>query len=478
MYQQKNTENFREHLANVTDKGSRIWLYPKIIKGKLYRYRSYLSYLYLAFFFAAPFIKIGGYPLLMLNVLERKFVILGQPFWPQDFHFLVLLLITLVVFIVLFTVIFGRVFCGWVCPQTIFMEMVFRKIEVAIEGSPSKQKKLAEMPWNAHKIYKRGLKFFVFFGVSFLIANTFFAYIIGWESLWAQITGPIQENYLTLISLLIFTTVFYVVFARLREIVCIIICPYGRLQGVMLDPNSMVVTYDEVRGEPRGRLRKSEVQTEKGDCVDCNLCVDVCPTGIDIRNGTQLECVNCTACIDACDGVMEKIDKPLGLIRIDSRNNVMNKVGFRWSARIIAYSVVMCLLIGVFVGLLITRTDVEANVLRVQGKTYTIDNEGNVINMYQLEMTNKTFEDKMVKMKLRNNKAQLIQMDKDSILSANEGEQKVFLIKMKSTDFRGGHLPMRMDLYIDNEKLKTFKTNFIGPLNGQILTDSTQTTKP
>ncbi|MCB0280925.1 MAG: 4Fe-4S binding protein, partial [Calditrichaeota bacterium] len=181
--------------------------------------RSYLSWFYLAFFFAGPFIKINGNPLLLLNVMKRQFVIFGQPFWPQDFLLVVLLLLSLVVFIVLFTVIYGRVFCGWACPQTIFMEMVFRKIENLIEGNSVKQKKLNAMPWNREKITKKSLKFVAFFGISFLIANTFLAYIIGWENLWAKITGPFMEGFPTLIGLLIFTTVFYLVFAKVRELV-------------------------------------------------------------------------------------------------------------------------------------------------------------------------------------------------------------------------------------------------------------------
>ncbi|MBO6517704.1 MAG: cytochrome c oxidase accessory protein CcoG [Bacteroidia bacterium] len=463
MSKQQPTDNFREHLANVTEKGKRIWLYPKIIKGRLYKYRTYLSWFYLAFFFIGPFIKIGGYPLLLLNVLERQFVIFGQPFWPQDFHFLVLLMITAIVFIVLFTVIYGRVFCGWVCPQTIFMEMVFRKVENLIEGNANKQRKLDAMPWNREKILKRGGKFTAFFGISFLIANTFLAYIISWETLWSKITGPFMDGLPTLIGLLVFTTVFYLVFAKLRELVCIMICPYGRLQGVMLDPNSMVVAYDDVRGEPRGKIRKNQNQEGKGDCVDCRLCVDVCPTGIDIRNGTQLECVNCTACIDACDSVMDKIDKPRGLIRIDSINNIKNKTGFRFTPRIIAYSVVMVILMGVFTYLLSSRTDVEAHVLRIPGKTY-FEEPGDVIsNMYQLEMVNKTFDDKRFEIRISDSTTQLVVVDTSQNLASNSELKRVFLLKQNKDDVVKAKRPVDLEVYIDNQKVKDVKTTFFGP---------------
>ena len=300
-----------------------------------------MSWLLLALLFSAPFIRVGGKPFILLNVVERRFVIFGSPFWPQDFYVLAFAVVTLVIFIVLFTVAFGRVWCGWACPQTIFMEMVFRKIENWIEGNATKQRKLDAMPWNWEKIWKKTSKHVIFYIISFLIANTFLAYIIGSEQLISIITEPVSEHWVGFSSIVIFTFVFYLVFARLRELVCIMICPYGRLQGVMLDRNSVVVAYDHVRGEPRGKIRKNEDQSAKGDCVDCNLCVDVCPTGIDIRNGTQLECVNCTACIDACNPVMEKIGKPKGLIRFDSVTNIENKTGFRWTNRLRAYTVLL-----------------------------------------------------------------------------------------------------------------------------------------
>ncbi|MDX5436563.1 MAG: 4Fe-4S binding protein, partial [Pontibacter sp.] len=288
----KPTDEFRDHLSTVDAEGKRVWVYPKKPQGKLYNYRKYVSYVLLAFLFAGPFIKINGLPLLMLNVIERKFVIFGVLFWPQDFFILVLAFLTMAVFIILFTVVYGRIFCGWVCPQTIFLEMVFRRIEYLIEGDYTKQRALDKMPWNTEKILKKGTKTFVFLAISFLIANTFLAYIIGIDAL-LEIAIDNPLNHLAgLGALVVFTGLFYGVFAWFREQVCTIACPYGRLQGVMLDKKTVVVAYDYGRGEPRGKLRKNQERTE-GDCINCNQCVHVCPTGIDIRNGTQLECINC-----------------------------------------------------------------------------------------------------------------------------------------------------------------------------------------
>lgn len=464
MGRQRETENYREHLSNVNSAGKRLWIYPKIIIGKFYRYRTWFSWALLAFFFTAPFIKVNGYPFLLFNVLERRFVIFGQPFWPQDFHVFVFLTLTALVFIVLFTVVFGRVWCGWACPQTIFMEMVFRKVEFLIEGNPNNQKKLDAMPWNGEKIVKKGGKHAVFFFISFFISHTFLAYVIGVEELWIRILGPISENYITLIGLVLFSLVFYLVFAKLRELVCIMICPYGRLQGVMLDPNSMVVAYDHVRGEPRGKIRKTQDQSDKGDCVDCGLCVDVCPTGIDIRNGTQLECVNCTACMDACDSVMEKINRPLGLIRIDSKNNIEKKTGFSFTTRILAYIGVMIILIGASITILATRQSVESHVMRVSGKTYDETQDGMVYNIFNLEMVNKSFEDVHFKLELDYPNGELVLIDPDSILESNQEEKKVFMIKLAQEFIDENEINMDLKLYINGELMKKQETVFLAPV--------------
>ncbi len=256
-------EKFRDSIATVNKEGKRAWVYPKKPSGKYYEKRKLLSYLLLAILFAAPFIKIGGNQFILINVLERRFNIFGFPFWPQDFHLFVIMMIIGVVFVIFFTVAFGRIFCGWLCPQTIFMEMVFRRIEYWIEGDRGKQIRLDKQKWDGEKIRKRSLKWFVFFVISFLIANVFLAYLIGSDKLIEYISEGPLENMNTLISLLIFTAVFYFVFAWFREQVCIIACPYGRLQGVLLDNKSIVVAYDHKRGETRHKIRKGENREEK-----------------------------------------------------------------------------------------------------------------------------------------------------------------------------------------------------------------------
>ncbi|MFK7834413.1 MAG: 4Fe-4S dicluster domain-containing protein, partial [Winogradskyella sp.] len=280
-------EVFRDSIGTIDEDGKRKWVFPKKPSGPLYEKRKLVSYFLIAFLFAAPFIKINGNQFLLFNILERRFNIFGFPFWPQDFYLFVMSMLIGVVFITLFTVGFGRVFCGWICPQTIFLEMVFRRIEYWIDGDRNKQMRLQRQKWDAEKIKKRVLKWFIFLVISFLIANVFLAYLIGGDELIKYIIeGPFEHSG-TLIPLLIFTAVFYFVFAWFREQVCIIACPYGRLQGVLLDNKSIVVAYDYKRGEAengRKKFRKNEDRDAlgHGDCIDCNQCVNVCPTGIDI----------------------------------------------------------------------------------------------------------------------------------------------------------------------------------------------------
>lgn len=321
----EDTETFRDSIATVDKEGKRIWLYPKKPSGRFYRWRTWVSLAFLAIFLTLPFIKLNGEPFFMLNVIERKFILFGLLFTPQDFHIFGLVMLTFIVFIILFTVVFGRLFCGWVCPQTVFMEMFFRRIEYWIEGDAPAQRRLDKMPWNAEKIRKKGLKHAIFFLIAVVVSNYFLAYIIGMDQVLRIIGEPLGAHWGGFLAMILFSGVFYGVFARLREQVCTTICPYGRLQGVLLVKESIVVAYDHVRGEPRGKIKKNPVEAiqssvngsangirKVGDCVDCKMCIAVCPTGIDIRNGTQLECTNCTACIDACDEIMDKTGRERG----------------------------------------------------------------------------------------------------------------------------------------------------------------------
>ncbi|MCB0762609.1 MAG: cytochrome c oxidase accessory protein CcoG [Flavobacteriales bacterium] len=390
--QHEDQEEFRDRIATVDEAGKRKWIYPKKPAGKFTNRRNWVSYILLAFLFVGPYLRIGGEPVLLIGVLERRFVILGQSFSQYDFYIFVIMMIIGVLFITLFTVVYGRLFCGWVCPQTIFMENVFRKIEYWIEGDYKHQLKLDRQEWNGEKLRKKALKHIIYLVISFAIANTFLAYLIGSEALIEIITDPPSEHVSGLIGIVVFTIAFYFVFSKLREQVCTTICPYGRLQSVLLDKNSIVVAYDHVRGESRARFRKNEDRKSegKGDCIDCHQCVDVCPTGIDIRNGTQLECVNCTACIDVCNSMMDGVGMDRGLIRYASEHEINTGEKFRFTTRIKAYTGVLIILIGVLGVLISARTETDTALIRTRGVLYQKMDDGSYRNLYEYTIHNKT----------------------------------------------------------------------------------------
>jgi cytochrome c oxidase accessory protein FixG len=460
----KPTDEFRDHISTVDDQGKRVWVYPKKPKGKLYDYRKYVSYFLLTLLFAGPFIKINGLPLLMLNVVERKFVIFGVLFWPQDFFLLVLAFLTLVVFIILFTVVYGRVFCGWVCPQTTFLEMVFRRVEYAIEGDYNKQRALDKMPWNTEKILKKGAKTAVFLSISFVIAKTFLAYIIGIDELKKIVTEGPLNHLVGFSTLLAFTGVFYWVFAYFREQVCTIVCPYGRLQGVMQDKKTVVVAYDYGRGEPRGKLRKNQERTE-GDCIDCNQCVQVCPTGIDIRNGAQqLECINCTACIDACNDIMRMIDKPEGLVRYESMKAIAE--GKKWTfftPRVMGYTAVLAVLMTALTILLLNRDEAQATILRTPGQLYQTTEQGYIKNLYNISVINKTNHDMPLTLKLLDKKGAIKVIGNELVLPAQGIAEGVFFTEIPKEQLTGVNSEIEIGVYHGEELITTTGTKFLGP---------------
>ena len=459
-------ENFRDSIGTIKDDGERNVIYPKKPKGKFTRYRTYLSWFLIAFLFIAPFIKINGNQFLLFNVMERKFNIFGQPFWPQDFYLLVLSMLVGVVFVILFTVIFGRIFCGWLCPQTIFMEMVFRKVEYAIEGDRTKQIKLAKQEWNAEKIGKKSLKWFLFFLISFLISNAFLAYFIGGDTLIQHIKDGPTAHMGTLVKLLVFTGVFYFIFAWFREQACIIVCPYGRLQGVLLDNKSINVAYDFERGEGRRKLHKNEDRDASGlgDCIDCKQCVHVCPTGIDIRNGTQLECVNCTACIDACDEIMDKVGFDKGLIRYASEDDIEKGEKFSFNTRIISYTIVLSLMIAFLVTLIFLRNDIQANILRLPGQMYSTQGDSiqNVYTYKLINKTNNTYND--LKIKLLSHPGNIKVVEGTIVLEKSKLHEGTLFIKIAKKDVKSSKERLKIGIFSDGEMIETNKTNFPAPL--------------
>lgn len=459
-------QEFRNQLATVTSEGKRKWIYPKKPSGKFYNARTILSFFLLAFLVIVPFIKVNGHQFLLFDFLNRNFILFGIPFGPHDFHLFVLAMIAIIVFIILFTVVFGRIFCGWACPQTIFMEMVFRKIEYWIEGDAKDQRKLDAAPWNSSKIFKKGVKNLIFYIISFIISHIFLAYIISTDKVLSIISQPPSAHLSGFIALIAFSLIFYWVFSYFREQACTIVCPYGRLQGVLLDQDSIVIAYDYKRGEPRGKLKRDEDNSSKGDCIDCNLCVDVCPTGIDIRNGIQLECVNCTACIDACDAVMEKINKPKNLIKYASLNGIEKNAKFKITPRIILYSTILVILLGALGYLLSIRTDYSINILRTPGMLFQEQPGGKVSNVYDLNIVNKTFNETPVHLKLETpSDGELKLVGKDIVLKSQEIVETKFLVLLDKSSIAKMNTPIEIGVYDKDKLIKKVKTSFLGPVD-------------
>ncbi len=453
-------ESYRDTISTVSKEGKRVWIYPKKPNGRFHNARIIVSAILVLILIGLPIIKVNEHPLFLLNVFDREFILFGLIFGPQDFHLFVLAFITVIVFIVLFTAIFGRVFCGWACPQTIFMEMVFRKIEYWIEGDFRQQIALDKSPLTGVKYIKKSAKHIIFFGLAFFISHVFMAYIIGLDNVINVITQSPARHLTGFIGLLFFTILFYFVFARFREQACTIVCPYGRLQSVLLDQNSLVVAYDEKRGEPRGKLKKDEVRNE-GDCIDCHLCVDVCPTGIDIRNGIQMECVNCTACIDACDEVMEKINKPRGLVRYSSLNGLKEGTGFKITPRIIAYTALLTLLIAILTLLLLTRTDYSINILRIPGMLYQDQPDNKISNLYNLNVINKTYQEKILAIEVNNFDAEIKLIGDDLKLSPQKTLETRFMIILNKDDLDMINVPLEILIYENGKEIARKRTTFL-----------------
>jgi cytochrome c oxidase accessory protein FixG len=463
--------SYRDQISTADQQGRRQWIYPRKVDGRFYRWRTWFSWLLLFIMFAGPFITINGNPLLMMNVVECKFVVLGQIFWPQDMVIFAVALLLFLVGVFVFTTAFGRLWCGWACPQTVMMEMVFRKIEYAIEGDALSQRQLNAAPWTGKKIFKKALKHGIFFALSFVVGNVLLSYIIGWRDLYQIITDPPSQHFGGLSLMIAFSFLFYGIFARFREQACTFVCPYGRLQSLLLDDNSIVVAYDHTRGESRGPVRRGQKfsdrwQTSLGDCVACNRCVAVCPTGIDIRNGVQMECVQCTACIDACDSVMDKVGAPRGLIRYASVNGIEHHERLRFTPRLAGYTAVLAALAVVLALMVFTRSDVESTVLRAPGSLFQQMPDGRFSNLYTVRVVNKTSREMPVELRLENPAGTLSVMGQGNIVVPSQKlSENSVLIELEPSAMKSGTTPLAIGVYSGGKKLQTLKTAFIGPRN-------------
>ena len=440
----------------MNEKGARKWVYAKKPSGKWYTRRTILSWILLLFFVGAPFIRINGHPLILLDIANRKFIIFGAIFWAQDTFILALLMLSFVLFVVLFTVTFGRLWCGWACPQTIFLEMVFRKIEFLIEGDYKKRYKLDNGPWTSEKIIKKSSKHAIFILIAVAMTNTFLMWFIGSEKWLQLVRQPISGNLSGFIVMMIISGIFYWIYSFFREQICTMVCPYGRMQGVLLDSKSIMVSYDYVRGEPRGAK-------STGDCIDCHQCVSVCPTGIDIRNGTQLECINCTACIDQCNKIMKITEKPPGLIRFDSEEGIKNGHKTTWNARNKAYSAVLLILFSFYIYTLLSRPAVETTVLRTPGLLFQENADNTISNLYNIKIVNKTHDKIPLEIRILSHKGEIQMAGSTMDIKDQAMFESTFILFISKNELKSDKTEVEFGIFSNNELIETYKTTFVGP---------------
>ena len=375
--------------TTIKQDGSRFFLHPADVRGFFTRWRRVFALLLIGIYISLPWIPVNGHPAVFLDVLNRRFHLFGLTFAAQDLWMAFFFITGLGFSLFFITALFGRIWCGWACPQTVFLEHVYRRIERWIEGDAQARRKLDDAAWTGDKVLKRVLKNGIFLFISAAIAHLFLAYFISIPELYRWMTISPTEHWGAFVFMAVATGIIYFNFAWFREQLCLVICPYGRLQSALIDDDSVIIGYDEHRGEPRGPAKKEGF----GDCIDCYRCVQVCPTGIDIRQGLQMECIGCANCIDACDAIMTKLNRPKGLVRYDSQAGLAGNKRRFLRPRLLIYAVLMLAGATAFTLSAMTLRSANMNVVRMSGAPYFVT-ETTVRNQYMVRVINKTNETK------------------------------------------------------------------------------------
>ena len=380
--------SFRDILSTVDSSGKRRWVYPLVVRGRYWRARLAVSLVLVTLYLSLPWLSVGGRQAVLLDIPGRRFTFFGATFWATDTLYLVFILAGLGFALFFFSAVLGRVWCGWACPETVFLEFVFRPLEALLEGSAATRRQRDKGPWSLDIAWRKFLKFFLYALISWLLASTAVAYFVGRDALLAMIQGSPLDNWGPFAATVIIMVLLLFQFSWFREQFCTVLCPYARFQSVLLDRHSLLIGYDSQRGEPRGKLERG--MQSKGDCIDCRLCVKVCPTGIDIRNGLQLECIQCAACADACDSVMAKIGRPKGLVRYSTEAGLAREAVKIVRPRIIFYGALLLLSFGILATLLSARNLTSFQVVRgSRDVPYILLADGRISNHMTIHIENK-----------------------------------------------------------------------------------------
>jgi len=446
-------------LSTLNVDGSRRWIRPKLSEGHFWKWRRIVAYGLMFVFFIIPYLDFRGKPLILLDIPRREFTIFGTTFLPTDTLLFMLLFVSVGVAIFLLTALFGRVWCGWACPQTVYMEFLFRPIERLFEGGRTGSLSIDRAGgWSVRRVAKYG----VYFLLALFLAHTFLAYFVGIDRLveWVQLS-PVEHP--TAFIVMAGTTVaIFFDFTYFREQTCLVACPYGRLQSVLLDRQSLIVGYDVRRGEPRMRGVKDRSETA-GDCIDCGACVLTCPTGIDIRDGLQMECIHCTQCADACDAIMDQVAKPRGLIRYTSRDAVEGKPVHLLRPRVILYPLALSLSLGLLFYFLGTKQDTDVTILRGLGAPYTLEADGRVLNQIRIRVTNRSDHARDYRIALEGVQADVIAPENPLPVSAGEIRTTSIFIRADRDAFSRGSRAVSIRLDDGAGFVGTYEYSLVGP---------------
>jgi cytochrome c oxidase accessory protein FixG len=451
-------------LSTLNVDGSRRWLYPRVSIGRFLRARRWLAYALIAVFTLAPYLRWHGKPLILLDIPAREFTIGGFTFLPTDTLLLALFLVSVIVTIVLATALLGRVWCGWMCPQTVYMEFVYRPWERWLDGPPGPR----HSPGKKATPGRTALKYLGFLLISAFLAHTFLAYFVGIERLAVWIRRSPLEHPTSFLVMLAVTGLMMFDFAYFREQTCLVACPYGRFQSVMLDRDSLIVSYDSNRGEPRNKPgRGAEPAEPKGDCIDCGFCQDTCPTGIDIRNGLQMECIACTQCIDACDRVMERLGKPRGLVRFSSQARMAGMTSRSWRPRVVVYPALLLVLLTAFTVVLLRKQPADVTLLRGLGTPFTELVPGQITNQIRIKIKNRTDESRAYEVAVIDEPTARLTMAANPVtVTARQSRTEALLIALPRAAFAGGTHDIRLRVSDGKQFRREFTYRLLGPVSG------------